>query len=345
MPRLGLLLRHLRLCHPAFVVPSRSSFQTTPPPCSPPHALQALARLCLYKWLPPEEMPESPDAVFFPGKPAAGVQPLAGTVTRYLNGNKAGTYWQAVGLWGLAGQVSSGWLGGDQNAGTRLTVLASGSRELRCSCPARHSLQVVTVTLPADVVTRGAPVVHLGGYQDSVGVSRHSAGGVSACVLHKPIANVAQLCKMAACLCVTHSDLPQGRLAAPARAGAEVLNEDTDHQRGFALWRCGGDARCHGVQSSMPLCSELSRRLLPSTVPPMWAVLPQHPTGRISLLSLHPGPGILYITVKGGQNFGQIPVQISGGIIEAAYYLVRLGGLMMAGHSWATLMSSGTRRG
>lgn len=35
-------------------------------------------------------------------------------------------------------------------------------------------------------------------------------------------------------------------------------------------------------------------------------------------------PGILYITVKGGQGFGQIPVQISGGIIECAYYLVRL---------------------
>lgn len=96
------------------LVPSSSSFQTAPPPCSPPHALQALARLCLYKWLAPEEMPESPDAVFFPGKPAAGVQPLAGTVTRYLimNGNKAGTYWQAVGLWGLAGQVSSGWIAG-----------------------------------------------------------------------------------------------------------------------------------------------------------------------------------------------------------------------------------------
>lgn len=54
---------------------------------------------------------------------------------------------------------------------------------------------------------------------------------------------------------------------------------------------------------------------------------------RISRLSHHPGPGILYITVKGGQNFGQITVQVSGGIIEAAYYLVRLGGLTMAGHS------------
>lgn len=77
----------------------------------PANRTQALARLCLYKWLPPEEMPESPDAVYFPGKPAAGVQPLSGTVTRYITGDKRGTYWQAVGLWALAGQVG-GWVGG-----------------------------------------------------------------------------------------------------------------------------------------------------------------------------------------------------------------------------------------
>lgn len=50
-----------------------------------------------------------------------------------------------------------------------------------------------------------------------------------------------------------------------------------------------------------------------------------HPTraGRPFLRPARPPAGILYITVKGGQNFGRIPVQVSGGIIEHAYYLVR----------------------
>lgn len=51
-------------------------------PCVP----QALCRLVMYKWLPAEQIPQSPDAVYFPGLPAAGTQPIAGPVTKTVRG-------------------------------------------------------------------------------------------------------------------------------------------------------------------------------------------------------------------------------------------------------------------
>ncbi|PSC75411.1 hypothetical protein C2E20_1400 isoform X1 [Micractinium conductrix] len=66
--------------------------------------LAAVARAVRSQVRPPAELTDAPDAAFFPGKPAAGIQPIASPVTRTVNGTTSAQYWQCLGVWAMAGQ-------------------------------------------------------------------------------------------------------------------------------------------------------------------------------------------------------------------------------------------------
>ncbi len=152
--------------------------------------MQALARTIRYKYLPPEALPEAPDAKLFPGVPPAGTKATAQPIVKKV---------PAISMWHTAYRprcslrlcqqnyfykaATQAWIDNHMLllSALRAVQVEGTTPQLYWQCLGAYAMagRRLSVEVPPSVVQAGGAVLQIGGWRDTVGSHATSCALIS----------------------------------------------------------------------------------------------------------------------------------------------------------------------